>query len=187
MKKLKPLDPIAGLKPSPYCDHPEKEFRRRIKTNGARFITQQCLKCGQSSDFLISRDSFTEEQFEAMPMWDEERAKEGGHDAWKRWQEQHAAEKALEQAAADAAFWEKYDLYLASPEWRRKRLLILKRDNWTCQACLIAEATDVHHHTTVNLGNELCWQLISICRPCHDRIPSRRKEYEARRNSAKDD
>lgn len=37
-----------------------------------------------------------------------------------------------------------YREYLKSDAWKRKRYVVLKRDNWTCQLCG-AKATQVHH------------------------------------------
>lgn len=36
------------------------------------------------------------------------------------------------------------NVYLKSDAWRRKRYVVLKRDNWTCVRCG-AKATQVHH------------------------------------------
>ena len=39
---------------------------------------------------------------------------------------------------------EYYAEYLKSDAWRRKRFVVLRRDNWTCQYCG-AKAMEVHH------------------------------------------
>ena len=59
--------------------------------------------------------------------------------------------------------------YLKSPEWRKKRYLVLKRDNWRCVYCH-AKATEVHHKQYAKeIGREPIEWLVSICRPCHER------------------
>ena len=63
-----------------------------------------------------------------------------------------------------------YGDYISSAEWLNKRQLVLKRDNNICQACLINKAEEVHHKTYDNLGNEFMFELISVCKKCHDRI-----------------
>lgn len=60
-----------------------------------------------------------------------------------------------------------YNDYIASDKWKAIRLKVLKRDNNLCQACLYAPAQDVHHITYANLGNELMFELLSVCRDCH--------------------
>ena len=61
----------------------------------------------------------------------------------------------------------RYADYLQSDKWKAIRLKVLKRDNNLCQACLESPATDVHHITYANLGDELMFELLSVCRDCH--------------------
>jgi 5-methylcytosine-specific restriction endonuclease McrA len=59
--------------------------------------------------------------------------------------------------------------YLRSDAWKRKRYVVLKRDNWRCVYCG-SPATQVHHKTYArkNIGKESIKWLVSICKPCHD-------------------
>ena len=61
-----------------------------------------------------------------------------------------------------------YREYLKSDAWRRKRYVVLKRDNWTCQECG-AKATEVHHmkYAKYQIGKEPIDWLVSLCSPCH--------------------
>ena len=61
-----------------------------------------------------------------------------------------------------------YREYLKSDEWKRKRYVVLKRDNWTCQYCG-KKATQVHHlkYAKYQIGKEPIKWLVSVCRPCH--------------------
>ncbi len=61
------------------------------------------------------------------------------------------------------------DVYLKSDAWKRKRYVVLKRDNWTCVYCG-ARATQVHHkkYARKNIGKEPIEWLVSVCKPCHD-------------------
>jgi len=63
-----------------------------------------------------------------------------------------------------------YNIYLNSRIWKNKRDVVLKRDNYICQGCLKNKATEVHHLTYDNIYNELFFQLISVCKPCHNII-----------------
>lgn len=60
-----------------------------------------------------------------------------------------------------------YIMYLQSEQWKSKRLLALERDKWICQSCKHSIATEVHHLTYKNLGNEDLDDLISYCKKCH--------------------
>ncbi|HMT74928.1 MAG TPA: HNH endonuclease signature motif containing protein [Chitinophagaceae bacterium] len=63
--------------------------------------------------------------------------------------------------------------YLKSDAWKRKRYVVLKRDNWRCVYCG-AKATQVHHrrYAKWNIGKEPIEWLVSVCKPCHDKIHS---------------
>ena len=67
-------------------------------------------------------------------------------------------------------FKEYYEPYLNSDEWKSKRDLVLKRDSFLCQSCLTSKATQVHHTTYKHVFNEPLFELVSICKPCHDLI-----------------
>ena len=57
------------------------------------------------------------------------------------------------------------NVYLKSDAWRRKRYVVLKRDDWKCQYCG-SRATQVHHERYLwnNLGKEPIKWLVSICK-----------------------
>lgn len=63
------------------------------------------------------------------------------------------------------------EVYLKSDAWKRKRYVVMKRDNWRCVYCG-APATQVHHkrYAKRNIGKEPIHWLVSICKPCHDAI-----------------
>jgi len=65
----------------------------------------------------------------------------------------------------------KYRAYLKTDAWRRKRYVVLRRDNWTCQYCG-AKATEVHHlkYAKYNIGKEPIKWLQSVCKKCHNRL-----------------
>jgi len=61
------------------------------------------------------------------------------------------------------------NVYLKSDEWRRKRYVVLKRDNYRCVYCG-ARATQVHHkkYARKNIGKEPIEWLVSVCNSCHE-------------------
>jgi orotate phosphoribosyltransferase len=61
-----------------------------------------------------------------------------------------------------------YKNYLLCPEWEKKRKFIIQRDK-NCQGCLDAPIHEVHHLTYKNVGNELMFELVGLCRECHSR------------------
>ena len=62
----------------------------------------------------------------------------------------------------------KYRTYLKSDAWKRKRYVVLKRDNWKCVKCG-QKATEVHHkrYLKYKIGKEPIKWLVSLCAPCH--------------------
>jgi len=63
-----------------------------------------------------------------------------------------------------------YREYLKSDAWQRKRYVVLKRDNWTCQYCGVP-ATEVHHkrYAKYKIGKEPIKWLVSLCKSCHEK------------------
>lgn len=61
------------------------------------------------------------------------------------------------------------NVYLNSDDWKRKRYVVLKRDNWRCVYCG-ARATQVHHkrYAKYNIGKEPIEWLVSVCNDCHN-------------------
>jgi hypothetical protein len=64
-----------------------------------------------------------------------------------------------------------YRDYLKSDAWKRKRYVVLKRDNWRCVYCG-GRATQVHHtkYAKYNIGREPIEWLVSVCKDCHESI-----------------
>ena len=62
------------------------------------------------------------------------------------------------------------NIYLKSDEWKRKRYVVLKRDNWKCVYCG-EQATQVHHkkYAKKNIGKEPIKWLVSVCDNCHNK------------------
>jgi 5-methylcytosine-specific restriction endonuclease McrA len=79
---------------------------------------------------------------------------------------------------AESEFWAIYDEYLHSRAWQYKRQEALKRDEFDCQHCG-SPATEIHHITYTDLGNELTYQLLSLCASCHTRLHKKRDDDRA--------
>lgn len=70
-----------------------------------------------------------------------------------------------------------YYEYIGSDEWKRKREEILKRDNYQCMACGGKCNLQVHHLTYKNIGNENEWELITLCKSCHQQYHEVKDRY----------
>lgn len=61
----------------------------------------------------------------------------------------------------------RYQKYINSEEWVAKRKLVLERARGRCEVCRHAKATQVHHLTYKNLGDEPLEDLQAVCLSCH--------------------
>jgi 5-methylcytosine-specific restriction endonuclease McrA len=77
---------------------------------------------------------------------------------------------------------ERYEKYLKSPEWQKKRSERLKIDNYKCQRCGYSYCLQVHHLNYDTLGHEDVYKdLITLCRPCHEEIEKAKGDNESKR------
>lgn len=65
-----------------------------------------------------------------------------------------------------------YQQLLLSPNWQKKRLEILSRDNWACRSCGNDKETLHVHHRIYNSGCKP-WEydnnlLVTLCSICHE-------------------
>lgn len=116
----------------------------------------QCMECGRISG-AIARDHIHAAGVSTvhLPAWDETLL----------------SIKLEEQVRAESErWWRAYDAYLESDEWRRKRALVLKRSAGVCEGCGERPAVQVHHLHYKRVFREMLFDLVAVCRQCHDAI-----------------
>lgn len=160
------------------CQYPQLHKVKYIISNGTIQVRNQCVNCGYLDGKSIG--GLTQAERESLPIMDEVRKAQrqenyetASHSFYNevRRLRQVRFEKDREENSSE--WWQQYNAYLRSDAWSRKRNLVLKRDQYRCQSCLTGLATQVHHksYSFVDFkGNEPCFDLISICTPCHDLI-----------------
>lgn len=72
-----------------------------------------------------------------------------------------------------------YHGYMASRAWRLKRREVIEEQRGLCARCAHAPVRDVHHLSYKHLGNESSWELMGLCRPCHEYISAVRDDDPA--------
>ena len=74
-----------------------------------------------------------------------------------------------EREQRDREWWAWYSAYLETPEWAARRQLVFLRARGVCEGCRSASPTHVHHLTYEHAGDELLYELVALCQPCHQR------------------
>lgn len=123
----------------------------------------QCLECGCRVGEWLKRE-FVFSQGIPEP-WDEgleERHRKRAGEAFQKWR--------LQQRSAENEAWQsRYDEHLRSGHWQALRQLVFTRCGGMCEGCGTNRAQHVHHLTYANMGDEFLWELVGICRDCHER------------------
>jgi 5-methylcytosine-specific restriction endonuclease McrA len=161
------------------CDHEHVDIRAVTCSNGAIQYVKQCLNCGEKvgtamrhADVAAARGNL---EFIAPfddALRDRGRAK---RDDYRRVMpaDERMAIRAQERAESfqvqRARLGDWYREYLKSDEWAEKRTLVMYRAGGICEGCRSRKASVVHHLNYDHVGNELLFELVALCRGCHDR------------------
>ncbi len=148
---------------SDWCINPNIITVKKISESNTVYAYEQCSSCGLKIKGPISQKGF---DIKSLAIFNEELNNQVNEDIYK---EYFTIQSELGVIKKDN-FFIKYDEYLKSNTWKDKRDRVLKRDNYLCQACLRNEATEVHHKTYKHVFNEPLFELVSICKSCHDKI-----------------
>lgn len=157
---------VLDIKEAYSCEHDVTILTKYICSNGAIQYVMQCQSCHARVGSPIKHNKLTTWQRNNAPLFDDESRTE------RRKEVDHAYALHRERFNS-AAWWRAYNAYLISNEWIDKRAQVLSRDRWKCQekrhGCTTS-ATEVHHLTYKNVGNEPLEDLLSVCHHCHEMI-----------------
>lgn len=145
---------------------PQHEYKYVLKETANGDVVREQCGCGFISSNSLKKSNF---ELDRLERWDEilfEKYLERQSDNCRRKRE----ESKLSLNDTEYSFWNQYSLYLQSDAWKHRRRLVLERDNNTCQACLSATAEEVHYLTYKHVFNEPLFDLVAVCKPCHDGI-----------------
>lgn len=150
------------------CVHARGQVRRKSIANGRFMFQRQCLDCGAGVGAAIAADHVEDKSAE----WDMDAAAAYAR-IWDDRDRHFAAEQEnlkIRRSLKQEEWWAKYNDYLRSEEWFRRRRGVLARDNYLCQACLERPAGEVHHLTYDHVFNEPLFDLVSVCKQCHGQL-----------------
>ena len=144
------------------CSCERNALRLRRARNGVGHAFRQCLACGRAVGSAMRMDLALAEAGGPLPAFDDDLS-----DFWYQTvisarlqrREQQQVERRLE-----------YEAYLCSPEWADRRRLVMERERGNCQGCQSRRAVDVHHRTYAHCTDEFLFELVALCRQCHERL-----------------
>ena len=139
------------------CLHSRQELRRRADRSGRPFYQWQCLDCGSGIGSAVAASIALADGGDPAPFDESIEAK------W--WLEADRLRETRRLMRKQA-----YAEYRETDAWRAKRAQALARDKGVCQGCLSRRATQVHHLSYAHVGDELLFELISLCDECHERV-----------------
>ena len=160
------------------CRHVERVPQRIRIANGAMQVRNCCKKCGERVGTALSQKD--KAWVDSLPWHSEELSTSYENRRRVEW-ERALLGLARRQYAERGALTQSYRTYLLSDAWKAKRALVMRRCDGTCEGCGVAEATDVHHLHYRHLFNELLFELVGLCRKCHDRITDEDREERDRK------
>ena len=149
------------------------EIRKKTDKLNRDIYLWQCLTCGHPNSNIL-------------PYNDPDIATEAPIDPWdetlqQKWFDAFAASTVKQNKDENKIWWDKYNTYLASPEWRAKSIAVRARDP-VCQGCRQNFSEQAHHVTYRNVGHEFLFELIALCAKCHDRLHDLKKAQNAKSN-----
>jgi hypothetical protein len=158
------------------CKHPDIKIRFIDYASGRAFW-ESCQICGRKIRRLPKSEI---ERLTTPPVAYDESIE-------RRWNDARQAEREAEcklrqvdyqaQREQERKKWfDWYNQYLLTPKWKKKRDEVLQRDSYLCQSCRSNRATEVHHLSYKHAGDEPLFELVSVCKSCHDRITEMDRE-----------
>ena len=146
------------------CAHVKSELRDYETSNGGWQRKEQCLTCGASTSQSKARDKQL-----VVPLGDRKLVTNWEASCSQKRQkiQDYLIDRTEKLEFTGHVFYEEY---LKSDEWIKRRNLVLKRDKHLCQCCLEETASEVHHHTYDQIFDEFLFDLVSVCRKCHERV-----------------
>ncbi len=148
----------------PSCTHEKVELRRFRYANGSYHFKNQCLECGKSVGNPLPKAevplNVPDADLQLQATYERERTQ-----VYKDRFERRKEERRNDYAA-----------YLASPQWQAIRRKVFERAGGLCEGCGVEKATQVHHLNYERIGRELLFDLVAVCRSCHEQCHPEKTE-----------
>ena len=160
------------------CTHPTSAIRHLEFSNGTTHYARQCLTCGAHSNWIKVSTLSAKQITDASPF------DQGIRDRFNEQRRSDQSARLAAQRNEERAAWDAwYAEYLQTPEWDERRSKVLRRAGGTCEGCRRNpqdgyRPVNVHHLTYDHAGREFLWELVAVCKDCHDRCHGRGRYAE---------
>lgn len=141
------------------CEHELTPLRLEI-SNGAIQVRMYCKKC-----FYLDGKSLKQSDYDLTTLLLKKHSDYTEFKTKRFLEEKQQIDEFLKQNCPSLR--EVYDDYIISEQWKKVRDEIMQRDEYICRICGGA-ATEVHHLTYRHLKSEYEFELVSLCRKCHE-------------------
>jgi hypothetical protein len=165
---------VRHIDPKDECLNHHIDFTEPVKLiqrNGSVHISKRCMECGTiKTTEYVPKDKVDDiDSLDVVRLVDLD---------IKSKNLQRAIDAIMSRAEEKRKeLWlQEHDSYLKSDLWRKKRELVMNRDGHMCQACLSKKAEHVHHLSYKHWKNEPLFDLISVCKECHDSIHEKKQD-----------
>lgn len=151
------------------CAH-RFRVQRRTASNGTVMFCRQCETCGNQTAWIGRAKLTADEMAAARELRDHDDPAFADwlnfeRTAWELYQARTGPGRAMEYEARRNAYHE----WLKTVDWKEVRRKRLEMDGYVCQGCGVARAEQVHHITYSHATSPFLFQLVSLCRECHER------------------
>lgn len=159
-----------------YCKNHSPEYVKVKYSNDSIHIKKQCLECGKVESKLYPKAKVKNWKNFPFSKIIETESEDFYKPLKQIYERYHKKGKDFKQSSRFSAFLNEHSEYLETDGWKKKRSLVLKRDNNICQSCLDNKAIEVHHKSYKYWKNKPLFDLISVCRTCHDEITNMNRD-----------
>jgi len=158
-----------------HCEHAHKTIvwssvnSRGEPFEGSKQLRHQCDTCGKLlPNHLAHRFAKPDTpniNIAALEKYNQNQEREW-QDKFRSFDEQREQER--------REWFEAHTEHLGTDEWQEKRVAVLERENGVCQGCREAPAEHVHHLSYAHWRDELLFELVALCKSCHERAHGRK-------------
>lgn len=166
------LSPDASLEAdftewqSQACKHDNQFTGKTVNAGGVDVYKRYCKGCGIATTQSLPYRTIASTTVTLIDN-DKREALADTYISDRRDQLEDIANRAANRAQPVARA--EYDNYLASAAWHERRSAVLDRCAGLCEGCRKRPARDVHHLSYQHIRAEFLFELVGLCRDCHDR------------------